>query len=51
MKREIDFLKQNLIAHRGYHNIEKGIPENSMKAFAEAIKNDYIITKGNVKSC
>ena len=43
MKREIDFLKQNLIAHRGYHNIEKGIPENSMKAFAEAIKNDYII--------
>ena len=43
MKKDLNFLKQNLIAHRGYHDIEKGIPENSMKAFAEAIKNNYII--------
>ena len=43
MKRNIDFLKQNIIAHRGYHNIEKGIPENSLKAFEEAIKKNYII--------
>ena len=43
MKRKTDFLTKNLIAHRGYHDIEKGIPENSMKAFAEAIKNNYII--------
>ena len=43
MKRDTNFLTKNLIAHRGYHDIEKGIPENSMKAFAEAIKNNYII--------
>ncbi|MBO5178900.1 MAG: glycerophosphodiester phosphodiesterase [Clostridia bacterium] len=43
MKRKTDFLIKNLIAHRGYHDDEKGIPENSMKAFAEAIKNNYII--------
>ena len=43
MKRKTDFLTRNLIAHRGYHDIEKGIPENSMLAFEEAIKNNYII--------
>ena len=43
MKRDTNFLTKNLIAHRGYHDIEKGIHENSMKAFAEAIKNNYII--------
>ena len=37
----LDFLKNNLIAHRGLHN--KNIPENSMKAFKEAIKKNYII--------
>ena len=41
--REIEFLTYSLIAHRGYHNIKNGIPENSMLAFKEAIKNDLII--------
>lgn len=41
--RNTSFLVNRLIAHRGYHNIKKGIPENSMLAFKEAIKNDLII--------
>lgn len=43
MKKDLSFLTQNLIAHRGMHNIDKGIPENSLTAFAEAIKHNYII--------
>ena len=43
MKKDLSFLKENLIAHRGAHNINKNIPENSVKAFKEAIKNNYII--------
>ncbi len=43
MEKNLDFLKQNLIAHRGMHDIQNGIPENSLKAFEEAIKNRYII--------
>ena len=43
MKQNINFLTQNLIAHRGYHDDEKGIPENSMRAFEEAVKNNFII--------
>lgn len=43
MKRKTDFLAKTLIAHRGYHDIEKNIPENSLRAFEEAIKNNYII--------
>ena len=39
----MDFLFDNLIAHRGFHNLEKNIPENSIKAFKEAIKNNYVI--------
>ena len=35
------FLKKELIAHRGLHN--KSIPENSIPAFKEAIKKNYII--------
>lgn len=31
------------IAHRGLHNIDMGIPENSMKAFEEAIKKGVAI--------
>lgn len=41
--RNVVFLKENIIAHRGFHNKEKGIPENSLVAFSEAIKNNYII--------
>lgn len=43
MNKDLSFLKDHLIAHRGMHNIEKGIPENSIKAFKEAIKNNYLI--------
>ena len=43
MNKNIDFLISNLIAHRGYHNINNNIPENSIKAFEEAIKNNFII--------
>ena len=37
----LDFLKNNLIAHRGLHS--DIIPENSIRAFKEAIKHNYII--------
>lgn len=43
MNKNTDFLKQNLIAHRGMHNIKEGIPENSLEAFEKAIENSYII--------
>ena len=33
--------KHTMFAHRGYHCIEKGIPENSIKAFKAAVANDY----------
>lgn len=36
-------LKGLYIAHRGLHNKEQGIPENSMKAFATAIEKGYAI--------
>lgn len=36
-------LKGLYIAHRGLHNKEQGIPENSMKAFAAAIEKGYAI--------
>ena len=39
--KDLSFLKNNLIAHRGLHNNE--IPENSIEAFKLAIKNNYII--------
>ena len=43
MKRDIDFLKQNLIVHRGYWDINSNTPENSLPAFQKAIDNNYII--------
>jgi len=43
MKKDTSFLMQNLIAHRGKHNIKKGIIENTINAFKEAIENKYII--------
>ena len=39
--KDLEFLKNNLIAHRGCHN--ELIPENSMPAFSKAIKNNLII--------
>lgn len=39
----LEFLSRNLIAHWGYHNNKKGIPENSVLAFKKAIDNKYLI--------
>lgn len=41
--KNLDFLNTNLIAHRGFFDNEKGIPENSMPAFQRAIQNQYNI--------
>lgn len=43
MKRNLDFLKGLYIAHRGLYNNEKGTPENSLKAFKEALERNIII--------
>ena len=43
MEKNLDFLKQSLIAHRGMHDIKNKIPENSLKAFEKAVENNYII--------
>lgn len=43
MQKNTEFLKQTLIAHRGMHNINMNIPENSLPAFQKAIENNYII--------
>ncbi len=50
---DCQFLKNATIAHRGLHNAEKGIPENSLAAFKEAknkkfpIEIDIHLTKDN----
>lgn len=41
--KDLEFLSRDLIAHRGYHNNKKGIPENSVLAFKKAIDNNYLI--------
>ena len=41
--KKTNFLTKTLIAHRGYHDIKIGIPENSIPAFERAIQNKYII--------
>ena len=38
-----DLLTNTLIAHRGLHNINDGIPENSVPAFRRAINKGYSI--------
>lgn len=43
MKQDVNFLKKSLIAHRGMHNINEKIPENSLKSFEKAIYRKYII--------
>ena len=40
--KDINFLKNSVIAHRGFHDNVK-IPENSLKAFEKAVKNNYVI--------
>ena len=39
--KSIDFLKRNLIAHRGFHNFQ--IPENTLPAFVKCVDKNYII--------
>lgn len=41
MGKRLDFLKNKIIAHRGYHDDSIGIPENSLKSFERAIENGY----------
>ncbi len=41
--KDINLLKGKNIAHRGLHNIAKGIPENSVPAFLEAAAHGFII--------
>ncbi len=41
--KDINFLKNDLIAHRGYHDKDKGVPENSVAAFKRAIRYNYTI--------
>lgn len=41
--KNLDFLKNKLIAHRGYHDMNKKIPENSIAAFKRAIRYNYPI--------
>ena len=41
--RDTSFLTNKIIAHRGCHDTEKGIPENSMLAFDKAVKRGFII--------
>ena len=43
MEDRLKFLKQNMIAHRGMHNKDAKIPENSLLAFKKAIENNYLI--------
>lgn len=41
--KDLDFLTKSIIAHRGFHNINNKIPENSIIAFEKAIKYNYTI--------
>lgn len=41
--KDISFLKNSLIAHRGYHNIDKKIAENSIESFKRALRHKLII--------
>lgn len=41
--KNMNFLKDTLIAHRGYHDIKKGVPENSIAAFKRAVRYNYTI--------
>lgn len=39
----MDWLFERPIAHRGYHDLDLAVPENSMAAFAAAVAQDYPI--------
>lgn len=40
-KREMSVYQHTMFAHRGYHNKERCIPENSMAAFRAAVNHGY----------
>ncbi|MBE6729288.1 MAG: glycerophosphodiester phosphodiesterase [Ruminococcaceae bacterium] len=40
---DLNLIKGRCIAHRGLHNNEKGIPENSLSAFKAAVEMGYAI--------
>jgi len=39
--RDITWIKTNLFAHRGFHSLDKTVPENSLTAFSLAIDKGY----------
>ncbi|MFA7561306.1 MAG: glycerophosphodiester phosphodiesterase family protein [Candidatus Izemoplasmatales bacterium] len=41
--KNLDWIKNNFIAHRGFHSLDKSIPENSLLAFKKAIDYGYAI--------
>jgi len=41
--RNVRWIKEKAIAHRGYHDQNKKVPENSLKAFKKAIEKGYAI--------
>ena len=43
MEKDISFLRGKMVAHRGLHDDNNKIPENSISAFREAIKKGFAI--------
>ena len=43
MATNLDWMRKNPIAHRAYHNAEKGVYENTLSACAAAIENGFSI--------
>lgn len=39
--KDLTWIKEKLIAHRGLHSLDKKVPENTIAAFQLAIENDY----------
>ncbi len=41
--KDMTWIKESFIAHRGFHSIDKAVPENTMLAFKLAIEKGYAI--------
>ncbi|QWB99889.1 glycerophosphodiester phosphodiesterase [Mycoplasmatota bacterium] len=41
--KDLTWIKENYIAHRGFHSLDKSIPENTLLAFKKAMDYDYSI--------
>ncbi len=41
--KDLTWLKENLIAHRGLHSLDQSVPENSLESFRLAIESGYSI--------